>query len=436
MKTLSFILMILLSPLHLFASGVDISGGGGMRGVESNPWFIGQQTVSYCVKRDPEFPVSSAHIQIEVKKALASWRKVVRRYNFQKKRFSGIAFKDQDKRGIDLQYHYNPTCDADVQLTFFFGVKNAQVAKFLQQFPEKTYAFARLTHYDFAHYTTQTKGIIWLANPRMEGESPFPDYTTASSPPIFASSLQLVLLHEIGHTLGLGHLNDATVMSAHLFEMMKIAPSTSSTGPGSLHYLLKGFTDLDSQMMILPFQRPSQWRSPSPAAKGPCLGSSRSPLAKLFTRLTGEPANLDTCLRLSIKKVTAADGQDSPYQTTFSGHLIFESPADEQSFYLTGQYKSDHFWPACSIRLSWVDQYQGSLADMGKGCLDAIGHQSLVGKICGPSEAGKCDFQLEFDFQPNSNHSYQLTTRNLHDANFFSTLEMSLLPMKNQDTQP
>ena len=163
-------------------------------------------------------------------------------------------------------------------MKFLIGVRNKETSTILENgYPPGTYAFANVTKYDFANYTENTRGIIWVAEPSVSKSEMFPPYNEDG---IF----RLALLHEIGHTIGIGHINDHSVMTEHIFEWMALRndpewPVLKKVFP----YLLK----LDAVSLLIPYGRESTW-----APKGE--------IKDFFESLTGQSFPDSLKMRLTI----------------------------------------------------------------------------------------------------------------------------------------
>lgn len=339
-------------PAAAMGGGMD-SGGGGLRGFESNSWFIGSRDVTYCVEVNPNFPdASTSGVQNTVKNAFMEWRRFQELYSLDKRAFN-LSFPDARPRGIDLHYVATDDCvAADVRV--LVGVVNDQVRKILKGYPPKTYAFAHLSGvYDFTNYTRDNKGLIWIAQPEMQAGQLFPPYDKR---PI----LPLVLLHEIGHTLGLGHLEKYSIMGGNIFEWMSVAE-----GDNSIRDVLKKLAHMDNPTALVSFGRAIKWI----AADG-----EQRQIRPLFKELVGREAVGD------IEFVLSTIPSDDVASLEQKGVVQFRDKKGAYKYGLQLSVGSTTTWPYCKIKLSWENVAPAEPRDIrSHGCLDSISSEYLVG---------------------------------------------------------
>jgi hypothetical protein len=113
-------------------------------------------------------------------------------------------------------------CDGSEEVRFAFGTNDPRVAQHRQKF-DKALGFVVREELNFG--TARSKGLVWLAPQKsieadpnqFLGGSRIPDWT-------LDRAIYGYLLHEIGHTLGIGHI-PGTIMSLEVSSWVKMADS-------------------------------------------------------------------------------------------------------------------------------------------------------------------------------------------------------------------
>lgn len=195
-----------ISILFFFlASGVAnaggmISSGGEYITTEDNPWFIGNQTVNYCIEMAADaFSLPTATAQEQIESTLADWKSTLAYFSpFP----TGPDILDGLPHNLTFDFHRVEQCSSDTDLVFYLGKTPPIVAETLKDMAQFTIAFARQT--DFDDGTGRAHGIVWVVadqgpsaylGPRALQEGMW------STPGRF----QNIVLHELGHVFGLTH---------------------------------------------------------------------------------------------------------------------------------------------------------------------------------------------------------------------------------------
>lgn len=347
-----FTLLSVFSSSLLFAGGMD-SGGGGLRGFESNPWFIGSQEVPYCIGIDPEFPMSERTIRSNIHHVLNEWVKFQKSYRLNQRSFN-LDFPDGVNRGINISYIEKDHC-SDARLKFLIGIHNEHVRKILKSYPPKTLAFAHVIKHDFEQYTHRTSGIIWISRPQDFNGVMFPPYDKR---PI----LTTVPMHEMGHTYGLGHGNKYSFMSSDIFEWMSQAENDES-----IRDLLKTTVYMDNPTPLISFGRATKWVPLDPHQRSINL---------LFNLLTGEEPSEDLEFLLMT---SPGDDVDSLQQ---EGLVQFINDGVVHKFEIDFNVAQTNTWPFCKIKLSWRGVAPSTVDSIrSHGCLDNLTSEALGGQI-------------------------------------------------------
>ena len=195
--------------------GADSSGGSDLHSIYDNTaWFSGKErTIQVCVEASSSYPGGS-NIEQRVSVAFETWVKYFRLKTPQKFEFAGTDTFNGKESGIypGFASKFNVRKFAEGQclttqsdLVFYFGVENDQVKKAKNKRPNAL-GFAMRTEYDQSSHSG--KGFIWIS------DLPSIDQTRDDA-------VTALILHEIGHTFGSGHVRD-TIMDEDLSDKIYI----------------------------------------------------------------------------------------------------------------------------------------------------------------------------------------------------------------------
>jgi hypothetical protein len=186
---LAVLASVLLLPYLPLASAGDgggmTSGGGGYKTTASNPWFVGEKPVSYCVSISREFSASPGFAELQLRRALDDWIRTIRALNPGK---------------LTTQFVLEG-CQGTTELRFLLGVTEPSVQEALRPSVQEVVGLAHQTSFD--QETGRARGFVWLVpdrgprrHPRQAGED------------IWSRGNHLfnVLLHELGHVFGVSHV--------------------------------------------------------------------------------------------------------------------------------------------------------------------------------------------------------------------------------------
>ena len=191
--------LLFAAPTAFARSGHTVNNGVDQRNVfEDAVWFAdGSRTIRACVQAAPDFGVDAATAAGEVEKAFGIWDA----YITEKRVRTGM-----QARGTSIATKVNVavSCKGDEDLAFYLGVENPITKAALKDFT-RPLGFARRTAFD--EKTLWGKGFVWIAHPTHFAENKL-DWSQQNR-------LLGVLLHEIGHVLGNGHVS-GTIMRDNL----------------------------------------------------------------------------------------------------------------------------------------------------------------------------------------------------------------------------
>lgn len=195
MKRTLVLISVLLSALAAQGGGSDGGGGDNPKPDHGAAWFLGKtRTIRFCTEVSAGFGVSEALLVKDVEGAFAQWNEYLN--------------KRRPQYPITAKATYIGQCrgKAEEDLSFYFGISNKKVEKAKTPF-DNPIAFAQKLSYDMR--SAWGRGFIWMINSR--SSDPKINYPDWSHP----DKRYAMLLHEIGHALGNGHVAE-TIMDGLL----------------------------------------------------------------------------------------------------------------------------------------------------------------------------------------------------------------------------
>ncbi len=194
-----------LSLIALIGTTVALAGSDAGHGIDfhdpyrNNAWFAGpENSIRACIKASSTFGVEETDLRKEIQAAFQLWTDYLKTKHL------------NDPKGywyvpLAHQLEFNEKCAGNEDLTFYFGVSDELIQKFLKNYSDPV-AFSEKTAYD--PKTGWGKGVIWVSAPRKVQTY----YTLDWKRPHY---LLTALAHELGHVMGVEHMPD-TVMDSEM----------------------------------------------------------------------------------------------------------------------------------------------------------------------------------------------------------------------------
>lgn len=193
------------------ASGSSAGNGSDNPDVgDGSAWFLGKsKKISYCYQVSDGFGASDSEIRQALDAGFSRWAEYILTRNIHMSSISGINFD------FPTAAHLLDQCNGTEDVRFYFGGRSSEIDRARAMHKNPT-AFALRTAYD--PVAGWGKGFVWVA-PRASvfPEMSFPDWSSSDE-------LQAIVLHEIGHIYGNGHV-DGTIMDSDLSMLLANSPT-------------------------------------------------------------------------------------------------------------------------------------------------------------------------------------------------------------------
>lgn len=198
-------------------------------------WFLSEDPhakIQACYEMHPDFGVENEAVERMIHTSFKTWRDYL---NQKKLNFGPTQLRIASK--INLK----STCTGNEDLKFYLGVENTEVKKGkLKYF--RPFGFSELQSDTPPVQPLWGKGYVWIAS-HMKNE-------WGSDIPIWPSkleSLSALLLHEVGHIFGNGHV-DGTVMTGKIGQYLENDVSQLHPTPS----VLSKYQQIDSEVELVP----------------------------------------------------------------------------------------------------------------------------------------------------------------------------------------
>ncbi|MBF0363334.1 MAG: hypothetical protein HQK49_20095 [Oligoflexia bacterium] len=281
------------------AGGSIDSGGVDLEAIDSGAaWFLGDRTVRYCIEVSSDFGANVQEIDQVLQSVFTMWSNyLTTRTAYQKLRGEhGYPFLMDIAKKYQLVTNCANKNASDI--VFYFGVVNNEIEKARNNF-DNPVAFIKRTNYDMDN--GWAKGFVWVSK-------------KYSSKWISFHLLDVILLHEMGHVLGNGHLSE-TIMDQNIAKMMDYIVNS----PYGTPHTISTYFEIDW------FERLLTIDLSSVSLKG-SLHPDTKKAKKIFKELTGREAVGNIRANFMNAQVTSSTGM-----TTTESCLVYQD--DQSSFY-------------------------------------------------------------------------------------------------------
>lgn len=192
-------------------------------------WVLGDNNeIKYCLEVGSAFGVDLNSIKHDLQRAFSIWKQYIiskrinenLEINFLDSLNYGGYPEGQAPAGLvekSKLFRLTTTstlmssCDGSENIKFYFGIEDELVASLKKSYFNPT-AFSFRSEYD--SYSGKGKGLIWLAKKGSLGQNKgnYPDWS-------LPNRVLGVLLHELGHFYGVGHI-EGTIMQENMFGLL------------------------------------------------------------------------------------------------------------------------------------------------------------------------------------------------------------------------
>jgi uncharacterized protein (TIGR02147 family) len=225
------ILLLTFFSTAVFASG-SIAGNPADDNTKNKPmaWFLGEQKIKWCVQfgEPAKLYVNPERSLQLIRTAFTYWRNYLNIKKVHQDWYTEVP-------KVSLNEEYQGPCQGNEDLRFLIGTEDDKVKQLKAQY-QNPWGFAELLEYD--EKVGWGKGLIWLKEKDSQNKSYDSEFEYTS-----------LLLHEMGHMLGCGHV-EGTIMSADLINTLNFIGQYPV--PPSYHY--EANVDLQKELYFS-FQR-------------------------------------------------------------------------------------------------------------------------------------------------------------------------------------
>lgn len=189
---LSFSSFALTKRISNRMGGVN-GGGADFAHVDESAWFLKghKPSVDICIHKSHEFGVSDFEIELTLRKVYQKWEEYIQSHNIYSTNYDFDPLLMMFENNINVSF--SPKCK-NTDIDMFFGIRNEEIDKIISKFNDPL---------GFSHKRVNfakegwSNGIIWIGESRYWKD---------------IVNLEGILTHEIGHTLGISHI-DKTIMT-------------------------------------------------------------------------------------------------------------------------------------------------------------------------------------------------------------------------------
>ncbi len=218
MKKHYLITLWILLTTKIFAAGGASSGGGDLLAPDHDAaWFLGNDTIQYCVDINDSFSLLKEDVIQDIKNAFSQWKDYIELKNIN---------RESELPQINTNFKYIGDCNnhANADVYFYVGVLNEKVNKVMPYYTNPL-AFTYKETYDFQK--GRGKGFVWF---REVAEVYGMEQSWKHNNAFYG-----MVLHEIGHVLGNGHV-EGTIMTENVANLI-FAPRSIFNSYAIDHYV-------------------------------------------------------------------------------------------------------------------------------------------------------------------------------------------------------
>jgi hypothetical protein len=214
-----------------------VGGGGGTQTGENNPWYLGLDSIPYCIEIAGDFPLSRSEVEKTIQSAFDEWKDAFEHYEVQghvigseppmpniTSRFRTGHFLDGKRRSLLASGRYIGSCSENTTgiLRFQVGTLPERVKEYLNT--RNGYIIGAAIRDSRPQDPFASGGIVWIAPQNFIGPVHTQSVMGADCTPVFPDwsskrRLFILLVHELGHVFGVPH-DSMPVMSAHIYEKL------------------------------------------------------------------------------------------------------------------------------------------------------------------------------------------------------------------------
>jgi Predicted Zn-dependent proteases len=232
----------------------SLSNGGGWSGsggdtnlFKDNVWFLGQsEPVPYCIWKANDYNFSYNDLFNIVEESFKDWKSFFNKYGISNQ---NLTFKKVGRRGstfdygkkLNLNFRNEGICSSDKDLPtglmFVFGkTDNPHIKMFNKYGTENAVGFA-IRNKLYNHKTYKNPGYIWFSNSFEEKEK-----------------LKHIVLHELGHVLGMDH-DSVFVMNSEVAAFLKAEKAGNNRFIGKIESPFRGYDFLPDDLLSLTYKK-------------------------------------------------------------------------------------------------------------------------------------------------------------------------------------
>lgn len=190
-------------PESFEGNGVLDGNGGGSITYKTNPWFVGEYQVKYCVESSADFSIPLPRAEKIVANVIKDWTTTLPQLEAQEPSTTDekpLLINGKEVR-LTTTFTQVASCGEDHDLQFKLGTFDEKIDSSLRMSQKNLVGLSLLVSYD--KETGRGRGEIFIAPDRgpkrYAGEAPDGDFWQDENK--FAD----VLLHEVGHAFGFQH---------------------------------------------------------------------------------------------------------------------------------------------------------------------------------------------------------------------------------------